>query len=69
MDRNLPLEETDKKESPARQHTNLEKAMGIVEDDRPKEKTSYGIKTYQEKKNEQTLIHAYDKGLYGIEKK
>jgi phosphoribosylaminoimidazole carboxylase (NCAIR synthetase) len=34
--------------------------MGIVEDDRPKEKTSLGIKTY--KKTEQTLVHAYDKG-------
>ena len=28
----------------------LEKAMGIVEDDRPKEKTAYGIKTYKDKK-------------------
>jgi hypothetical protein len=46
IDRNLPLDDTNVKASPARKHTNLEKAMGIVEDDRPKEKTAYGIKTY-----------------------
>ena len=38
--------------------------MGIVPDDRPKEKTSFGIKTY--KKTEQTLVHADDKGIKEI---
>ena len=43
-----------------RKHTNFEKEMGMVDDDRPKQKTSQGIQTY--KKTEPTLVHAYDKG-------
>lgn len=43
-----------------RKHTNFEKEMGMVDDDRPKQKTSQGIQTY--KKKEPTLVHAYDKG-------
>ena len=56
--------EVEVRKSPERKHTNLEKAMGIVPDDRPKEKTSFGIKTY--KKTEQTLVHADDKGIKEI---
>lgn len=59
-DRYEPTEVVETKASPVRKHTNLEKAMGIVPDDRPKESTALGIKTYI--KDTPTLVHAYDKG-------